>query len=310
LHEQLRERLPARTPRWVGWLLVGAVLATAACWGLIDYWGRYGRDPELASWFEADQVQAAVEINRFLGSGWQGEGALEPSGGPLPGRQVVLAPRIWEDRFAVNLLLGSPERVSILGRDAPPGGDAVLALAWPYEDMSAVRRVLPHPARIEVWPGPLERGDLDPEPRLLYVAYRGERMNGASPPPAARFEGGIELVGWEAAHQEVDRTRVRLRWRTAQALSTDYTVFVHLVSDGRVVAQVDSVPGAGYYPTSWWTPGDEIVDEHVLDGPYDPARQVLTVGWYELGSMQHLRVLDEADQPGADRLTIERAAGP
>jgi hypothetical protein len=170
--------------------------------------------------------------------------------------------------------------------------------------MGEVRDVLPRPSTIAVWPGPLERGDLDAEPRLLYVAFRGDRLRQPSD-AIARFEDGIELLSWDAQPTEEGSTQIQLRWRATEPLSRNYTVFIHLESAGRVNAQDDRVPGAGYYPTTWWRPDDEIVDTHVLDVPFDSAVDTLWVGWYELGSMQRLRVLDRDRQPGRDRLALE-----
>jgi hypothetical protein len=82
-------------------------------------------------------------------------------------------------------------------------------------------------------------------------------------------------------------------------------VFVHIEREGTIIAQDDRAPGAGYYPTSWWRPGDEITDTHVLDAPYDPTGHRVWVGWYELGSMQHLRVLSLGAQSGQERLALE-----
>jgi 4-amino-4-deoxy-L-arabinose transferase-like glycosyltransferase len=296
--------LGRRFQPWVSQATIGGVLAVSAAWGGYDYFVRHADNPDLAYWFEANQVQEAVEINRFLGSGWQGYGVREPPSVPIPGRQVYLAPRMWEDRLAVNFLVPSTERLSILGRDAGGQRDEVLILAWPYEDMGLVQQTLPHPARIEVWPGPLEQGDLDTEPRLLYVAFRA--VHPGEPTEAiARFEGGIELVGWQVDPQDKDRTHLRLQWRTDRCLSTDYTVFVHLLREAQVVAQDDGAPGGGFYPTRWWVPGDEIVDVHILDAPYDPGREQLVIGWYEFGSMEHLRVIEENGQSGADRLALQ-----
>jgi 4-amino-4-deoxy-L-arabinose transferase-like glycosyltransferase len=327
--EWARGRLRAihgmRLPPWVGNATVGFVLLVSGTWGLYDYFWRHGRDPGLAYAFEADQVREAVEINRFLGTGWQGVGASEPSGPsagtPIPGRRVYLSPRMWEDRFSVNLLVGSPERLSILGRQpAPlPATDEVLVLAWPFEDLSQAQVVLPHPAEIAIWPGPMERGDLDAAPRLLYVAYRATRLD--EPTPAvARFEEGIELLGWEAIPEGPDGTRLRLRWRATRPLAIDYTVFVHLVrpalpsgpapEGGQTVAQDDGAPGMGHYATSLWRLGDEIVDEHVLDASYDPQRDQIVVGWYEWRSMQHLHITwGKNGESGADRYVLRSSTG-
>jgi hypothetical protein len=300
--EWIRDRLVDRAPPWTGHALVAFVLVIGGIWGIGDYY-RYATDPELGYAFEADQLQEAIEINRFLGTGWQGRGIVEPLGTPIAGRHVYLGPRMWENRHTVNVMVGSPDRISILGRDPVVDADQVLAMAWPHGDMSAVRDVLPTPGEVTVWPGPLERGDLDPEPALLYVAFRGDSLVRPSE-TVARFEAGIELLGWSAETVESGNTRLHLRWRTLEPLAKDYTVFAHLERDGTIVAQDDRPPGAGYYPTMWWKPGDEIVDTHILTAAYDPHRDRIWVGWYELTLMQHLRVLNGNAQPEDERLAL------
>ena len=87
-------------------------------------------------------------------------------------------------------------------------------------------------------------------------------------------------------------------------MMTDYTVFVHVIRDGRTVAQDDGFPGNGYLPTTWWRPGDKILDMHFLSAPYNPEQDRLVVGWYEWRSMQHLQVLDERLQPAGMSLEL------
>lgn len=302
--ERARGWLDRRWAGWAGGLLVGGVLLTSAVWGGSDYLQHLG-SPELGYAFEADQVQEAIAINQFLGSGWQGQGIAEPAGGPIEGRQVYLAPRMWENRQTVNFLVGSPERVSILGRDPVVPAQEVLVLAWPHEDMSRVRQVFPNPAEITVWSGPLERGDLDAKPSLLYVAFRGTPGPDPALPALARFEEGIELLDWQIEAGEAGETRLTLRWRAVYPPTMNYTVFVHLERDGVVIAQDDRTPGADYYPTTWWRPGDQIVDTHFLPVSYHPDQDRLWVGWYELDSMQHLQVLDGHTQSGITRFLLE-----
>jgi len=303
--EWARGRLAARGYVAVGSLLVGTVLTVSAIWGGVDYFWRHGGDPqELGYYFEADQLREAIEINEFLGTGWQGTGISEPEANLIAGRHVYLGPRMWEGRIAVNFLVASPDRVSILDRDPVTEANQVLALVWPHGDMSAARDVLPSPAEISVQPGPLERGDLDETPSLLYVAFRGDRLQEISS-ALARFEAGIELLDWRVDATDDGESTVYLRWRTIRKQAKDYTVFVHLERDGTIIAQDDRAPGAGYYPTTWWKPGDEIADTHVLKVPYDPTRHQIWIGWYEPSSMQHLRVLEQDSQPGGTRLRLE-----
>jgi hypothetical protein len=123
-------------------------------------------------------------------------------------------------------------------------------------------------------------------------------------PAVARFEEGLELLSWEIEPRG-GQTRIHFRWRATEPLSTDYTVFVHLVRGSEIVGQDDGAPGGGLYPTRWWRPGDEIVDEHVLEGSYDRRQDQIVVGWYEWSTMSHLRVVwREQGEPGQDRLTL------
>jgi hypothetical protein len=121
----------------------------------------------------------------------------------------------------------------------------------------------------------------------------------------ARFDEGLELLDWAVEPKGEGQTLVRLRWRATQPLSTDYNVFVHLVRGGEIVGQDDGVPGGGLYPTRWWRPRDEVVDEHVVSGSYDPQQDRIVVGWYEWSSMRHLRIVwREQGMPEQERLTL------
>ena len=193
--------------------------------------------------------------------------------------------------------------MSILGRDPPSPAQEVLALAWPHGDMRNAVEVLVHPAQIDVWLGPMERGDLDTEPRLLYVAFRATRPARASL-SVAQFEQGVELLGWDIEPEKHNGTRLSLYWRATRPLSTDYTVFVHLVHEDEVIVQADNTPGNGFFPTTWWEPGDVVVDVHLLSTPYDADQEQIFIGLYELSSMQNLRVLDKNLQPGENRLEL------
>lgn len=88
---------------------------------------------------------------------------------------------------------------------------------------------------------------------------------------------------------------VDLRWRSLEAVSRDYTVFVQVIGpDGRLYGQVDSWPGQGARPTSGWRVGEEISDRYSFYvEPGAPAgRYRLIVGWYLLADMSRLPVVD------------------
>ena len=65
-----------------------------------------------------------------------------------------------------------------------------------------------------------------------------------------------------------DAVSVTLIWRAVQIPTADYTVFVHLRdASGHIVAQADSPPQAGTYPTSFWDAGETVVDDHTIAVP-------------------------------------------
>jgi len=79
---------------------------------------------------------------------------------------------------------------------------------------------------------------------------------------------------------------LELAWVGLQLMDNDYTAFVHVREGERLIAQSDDQPASGFYPTSWWQPGDWIADARSLDlsAPLDLARQRVTVGMYRLES--------------------------
>lgn len=112
--------------------------------------------------------------------------------------------------------------------------------------------------------------------------------------PPARFGEGLELVGWDLplSAKEGDAVlALRLLWRTTRTLTTDYTLFVHLLDEqGRLVAQADGFPAGGLYPTSAWRPGELVEDRRRLPLPASAAGQQLSIalGWYRLATGQRL----------------------
>lgn len=299
-----RMQIERRSQAWIGWLSISLVLLISGVWSGFDYFLRHGQNPDLAYAFEASQVQEAVEINRFLGTGWQSAGIVEPQGALIPGRRVYLHPRMWENRHTVNLLVASPEQISILGRDAATEAGEVLALVWPHEDWGYVWQVFPEPAKISARLGPLERGDLDVEAKRLYVTFQAKRLEADDSAVIARFEQNIELLEWDIESLAPNRTRLTLRWRTFDPIAVDYNVFVHVVRSGQTIAQDDGFPGQGYLPTTQWRSGDQILDIHEFSTAIDLDSDQVMVGWYEWRSMQHLSVLDEHLEPMGTSLVL------
>jgi 4-amino-4-deoxy-L-arabinose transferase-like glycosyltransferase len=306
--EVMWQRLAARMHPGLALGVVTLALAITLGSTIWDYFGQHARNPELGYAFEAGEVQLAVEVNRFLGTGWDGSGLTATVSGPLPGRQAILVSRLWDQRPTVRFLVPESDALTIVRKDSRPqpiSGESVLLALWPYEDLRPYMEWLPIGSLITVQEGALERGDLEKTPHLLYVLFTAEPA-GVSVEPEVRFAEGLVLLGHEVKTESDGTLLVRLRWQATANIATDYTVFVHLVDGERILAQSDTWPGEGYYPTSWWRPGDVLLDEHrlALSEPYNPAHHQLQVGWYELQTMRHLPVL-KGGQAGDEYVVLE-----
>jgi hypothetical protein len=76
---------------------------------------------------------------------------------------------------------------------------------------------------------------------------------------------------------------VKLYWQALNPDGEDYKVFVHLLDEyGRLVAQSDSYPQDGWYPTSIWAAGEQIWDDYTIFLPDETlaGRYHIAVGLY------------------------------
>ncbi|MDH4209479.1 MAG: hypothetical protein OEV76_11440, partial [Anaerolineae bacterium] len=102
-------------------------------------------------------------------------------------------------------------------------------------------------------------------------------------PVEANLAGLVSLLAYEVLEGEDGSLSLVFYWHSLERMDKDYTVFVHLLdAEGAIVAQGDSPPVQGHYPTTMWTFGEIVRDEHPLVGPPEMmARGVrFAVGWY------------------------------
>jgi len=119
----------------------------------------------------------------------------------------------------------------------------------------------------------------------------------------ARFGESIALDGYTLAPAS-DGLTVTLFWRTINSPQTDYTTFVHLVDvAGEIVAQSDAQPLDGRYPTSIWSPGEGIVDEHLL-AAVPPGEYQVYVGWYRWDTLDRLPIQSDDLESTDGRLLL------
>jgi 4-amino-4-deoxy-L-arabinose transferase-like glycosyltransferase len=299
-----------------------AVALIAACSGyttVSDYFLHHVQSEALYYNLEAGAVELSADVNRFLGGGWQGTTGLRVATQSSNSRRCVyLDERLWRDWPSLRYLLPERPNLVLLGQNVPPlatadreaspersVGDEVQVIVWPFADHSQYLSLLPTGHVISVHEGLLERGDLEKEARLLCLTYEAAPATQVPTNLRARFEEGIELLGYELLPAG-QGTRLRLFWRAGAALQTDYSVFVHVLRGGQQVTQNDSYPAQGHYPTHLWRSGDIVVDDHLLNTSLPGGQgDSLAIGLYQWQTLQRLLVLSvRGQQVSADAVTV------
>ncbi|HIQ04184.1 MAG TPA: DUF2142 domain-containing protein [Anaerolineae bacterium] len=98
---------------------------------------------------------------------------------------------------------------------------------------------------------------------------------------------GFEILNWDGniSLRPGDALDLRFYWQADVPLTTDYSVYLHLLDEnGIIVAQRDSYPAGGNFITSRWTPDVVIPDMHRLRIPLTaptPCDCRLVVGLYD-----------------------------
>jgi hypothetical protein len=121
----------------------------------------------------------------------------------------------------------------------------------------------------------------------------------------------ITLTGYKvlpAKPKAGDSLSVNLYWQVHQPAVRDYVVFAHLLDDtGQIIAQSDSLPRAGAYPTTWWLSGKIVEDIHTVSLPDDFPDGVyrLVVGLYRLEDGQRLLLTDHSDSLFLDTIEFQ-----
>ncbi|HKZ84104.1 MAG TPA: glycosyltransferase family 39 protein [Anaerolineae bacterium] len=191
-------------------------------------------------------------------------------------------------RAHVNLIDWSRRRWAALADGA---GNPIPALIF---DASA----LPSPIG---WPA---------KPALSEV--EGSPTDGSGEPAVSSritFGDVIQLDGYElnVAAPASKQVALDLHWSALQRPPEDYTVFVHLLdSQGLLITQWDSQPLNGDYPTSWWQPGETVLDTRILPLPDDlPAGAYrLAIGLYRSVDGTRLPVRDAGQNPMPDNRVL------
>jgi len=121
-----------------------------------------------------------------------------------------------------------------------------------------------------------------------------------------QFGSVARMLGYRVAPDRVepgDTVDVTVYWEALARADRRYTVFVHFLSDaGTMIAQRDTYPGLGRYPTTVWKPGAAFADTYRVQIPetaYAPDTGYVQVGLYLADGPR----LNTVDGRGAVRLT-------
>jgi len=140
-----------------------------------------------------------------------------------------------------------------------------------------------------VYPKPTLVKSLDASPTYLLSVRFGNQQ--------------IELLGYDLERTEVFNNpalRLTYYWRALDKIDRNFSVFIHLETweeeQPRILAQANTYPGYGVWPTSSWRPGWIFVDCLVL--PLPPLEEsfsgIVLTGLYFLPTMERLPVYDQA----------------
>jgi 4-amino-4-deoxy-L-arabinose transferase-like glycosyltransferase len=127
--------------------------------------------------------------------------------------------------------------------------------------------------------------------------------------PVAQF-GPLHLLDYDVGEPVGNSLPVRLTWQVqAVPAGADYTIFLHLYRAGETeaapLAQRDSMPCEGGYPTGHWQAGEIVVDAHWLSLPADVnGPVVLALGLYTWPALERLPLTETAAALPGHRLIL------
>jgi hypothetical protein len=161
---------------------------------------------------------------------------------------------------------------------------------------------LPSFARLSLVPATGVPVDAVAYPDLVVAgpADLGTAQNVVPPEPLRADSGvGLSLLGYGVQQRGRD-IDVSLYWEATARPDRDYTVFVQALDvGGKVIAQSDSYPSAGAFPTSSLDPGQVIRDVHVLPLPTSATESTLRLiaGLYRLDTLQRASFHRSSEAP-------------
>ena len=130
-----------------------------------------------------------------------------------------------------------------------------------------------------------------------------ERLPDFAVPSYARW-GDISLIGHEipapARWSAGDEIPLSLYWQPLKPTEEPHALFISLIdSRGESLATIDSFPGWGALPTTWWEAQAIYRDDYILQIPEDAVgfdSAQLHIGWYMYPNGSNIRPLLESGE--------------
>ena len=265
------------------------LLAGSAALTICDY-ANYGQQPDVGYLFES----AAAEL------------AYSAIADENAGATVFLDRRFPDSWPSIRFLLDDNRYTPFAPENGlPPLNGATVVYAWPYDSLDFLSTIRP-PAQVDIAPGPLARGDLEPEPYSLYTRYAISPGRGASE-PAAILGGEFNLGSATSELTAPDRLVVSTNWERAAAADGPLpALFIHVIGPNGALAQYDGPLGRGLWPPALWGEGIMAIESHELQlsRPYDPATDSVQIGLYWAETGERLPVRDARGNPAGDVVIV------
>jgi hypothetical protein len=129
------------------------------------------------------------------------------------------------------------------------------------------------------------------------------------------FGGLVNLLGYEISRESVspgEDLRVTLYWEVTAKPPGDFFEFIHLIDEqDLMIAQRDTHPGLGRFPSSQWQPGDRFQETISIDIPevaYTPATGTLSIGFYAPQEGYRLGVYAPDGTPWGDAVQLDQVS--
>jgi hypothetical protein len=128
-------------------------------------------------------------------------------------------------------------------------------------------------------------------------------------PVGARFDSGIELIGFDADPEpgiRGGRITVTFYFRATENVGQDWQLFVHVDDTSRAAGRIlkDHFPAEGRFRTNAWKAGDIIKDVFTLPAPANATGLEVWTGFYQGNDRLALESPGRGTTDGQNRVRV------